>query len=176
MFAGIFVSTMPHTTDTRTAKIISAQDGFKRFSYKMLGSCHAGLSPEDIAQETALRVWQRRDSLRADGDVVPYGLCIAGNLGRDELRKSKRFAPGGLEACNPRALRSREENPLVKSLVQQGMDCLDARQRTIVELFYWEGWTTAEIGQHLGLKEGHVQVTLHRARHKMKARLTMAAA
>ena len=163
---------MTHTTDTRTAKIISAQDGFKRFSYKMLGGFHA----EDIAQETALRVWQRRDSLREDGDVVPYGLRIAGNLGRDEIRKSKRFAPGGLEACNPRALRSREENPIVKSLVQQGMDCLDARQRTIVELFYWEGWTTAEIGKHMGLKEGHVQVTLHRARHKMKARLTMAAA
>ncbi len=131
---------------------------------------------EDIAQETALRVWQRRDALREDGDVVPYGLRIAGNLGRDELRKSKRLAPGGLEACNPGALRSREENPVLKSLVRQGMECLDARQRTIVELFYWEGWTTAEIGTYLGLKEGHVQVTLHRARHKMKARLTMAAA
>ena len=97
-------------------------------------------------------------------------------MGRDEIRKSKRFVPGGLEACNPRALRSREENPLVKLLVEQGMDCLDARQRTIVKLFYWEGETTLKIADMLGLKEGHVQVTLHRARHKMKARLTMAAA
>ncbi len=163
---------MTHASDPRTDKIISAHEGFKRFSHKMLGGFHA----EDIAQEAALRVWQRRGQLRADNDVVPYGLCIATNLGRDELRKSKRFAPGGLESCNPRALRSRDENPLLKSIVRQGMECLDARQRTIVELYYWEGLTTAEIGAELGITEGLVQVTLHRSRRKMKARLTMEAA
>jgi RNA polymerase sigma factor (sigma-70 family) len=73
-------------------------------------------------------------------------------------------------------LRSREENPVAKQLVQQGMGCLDARQRIVVELYYWQGLTTAEIGKEIGLKEGHVQVTLHRARQKMKARLTMQAA
>lgn len=172
MFTGIFVCMSTHTADTRTDRIISAREGFKRFSHKMLGANLA----EDIAQETALRVWQRRDNLRADGDVVPYGLCIAGNLGRDEIRKAKRYAPGGLDACHPRALRARDENPLVKSLVRQGMECLDARQRIVIELYYWEGLTTAEIGKQLGLKEGLIQVTLHRARRKMKVRLTMQAA
>ena len=160
------------TSDTRTDKIISAHDGLKRFSYKMLGFNLA----EDIAQEASFRVWKRRHELRADGDVVPYGLCVACNLGRDEIRKSKRYSPGGLDACPPRALRARDENPIVKSLVRQGMDCLDARQRVIVELYYWQGLTTAEIGDQLGLKEGLIQVTLHRARRKMKARLTMQAA
>ncbi len=157
------------THDTRTERIIASREGFKRFGQKMLGN---SFSADDIAQETAMRVWIHRHRLGKDGDVVPYGYRTAWNLTHDLQRKSKRIAPGGLDSCDPKYMRREDSDPIQAALCRTALACLDERQFTIVRLFYWEGWTTAEIGAHLGMSEGLVQVTLHRARKKMKDRLS----
>jgi RNA polymerase sigma-70 factor, ECF subfamily len=157
----------PHAADTRTAKIIEAQEGFKRYGQRLLGYTDS----EDISQETALRVWMNRHRLAKDGDVVPYGFTIAGNLSRDLIRRSKRLTPGGLDACSPRTFQTADPDPTKRALCNTAMSCLDARQTEIIRRYYWDGLTTAEIGDQLGISEGLVQVTLHRCRRKMRERL-----
>ena len=159
----------PRTHDTRTEKIIESRESFKRFGQRMLGD---SFSADDIAQETAMRVWIHRNRLEKDADVIPYGYRTAWNLTHDLQRKSRRLAPGGLDSCDPKFTRRCDRDPIQAALCRTAMACLDERQFTIVRLFYWEGWTTAEIGEHLGMSEGLVQVTLHRARKKMKDRLS----
>ncbi len=120
-----------------------------------------------------MRVWMHRDRLAKDGDVVPYGFRIAWNLTHDQQRKSKRLAPCGIDGCDPKYTRKQDQDPVMAALCRTAMACLDERQLTITRLFYWEGLTTAEIGEQLGISEGLVQVSLHRARKKMKMRLTV---
>ena len=48
------------------------------------------------------------------------------------------------------------------------MKKLPAHQREIIHLFYYEGYSTAEIGTILKQKETTVRSDLHRGREKLK--------
>lgn len=50
--------------------------------------------------------------------------------------------------------------------VQNAMDRLEARDKAVLMMAYWDDLSCKEIGEVLGLKENHVKVLLFRAREK----------
>ena len=48
---------------------------------------------------------------------------------------------------------------------------LSAKYRTVIHLYYYEGYTAAEVGELLGLGPSTVRTRLARAREKLKAQL-----
>jgi RNA polymerase sigma-B factor len=56
-------------------------------------------------------------------------------------------------------------------LVEAGLDALDARERTIVELRFFDGLTQSEIAARIGISQMHVSRLLRRALVTMRGRL-----
>lgn len=56
-------------------------------------------------------------------------------------------------------------------LVETGLAALDARERRIVELRFFEGLTQSEIAARIGISQMHVSRLLRRALHTMRGRL-----
>ncbi|BDC49382.1 hypothetical protein F183_A16980 [Bryobacterales bacterium F-183] len=118
-----------------------------------------------------MKTWQNLHRLEKSTEVAPYANQVAANFALDNIRRNQRFAPGGLDNLYHDGPRTKVENPEAKLLVQKALSCLNPRQLAVNSLFYFEGYTTAEIGKKLGMSEGHVQVELHRSRRKMRAAL-----
>jgi RNA polymerase sigma-B factor len=57
------------------------------------------------------------------------------------------------------------------ALVEAGLDALDARERTIVELRFFEGLTQSEIAARVGISQMHVSRLLRKSLHTMRGRL-----
>ncbi len=56
-------------------------------------------------------------------------------------------------------------------LLEAGLSALDARERRIVELRFFEGLTQSEIAARVGISQMHVSRLLRRALHTMRGRL-----
>lgn len=125
----------------------------------------------DIAQETSLRVWLCRERLSDPGkDSLPYGVTVAARLGIESVRGGARRAR--LEAhLSRRSPNQQAERSFAAIQCEQALRALRPRQRKMVRLFYYEGWTGAEIAYYFHVSEDVVSTSLSRARRKMRSAL-----
>lgn len=147
--------------------LVFAYSSLRRTGNRYLGPDHA----DDVAQQSFLKTWQNLHKLQHPHEVAPYANQVAAHFSLDNIRRNQRFAAGGLDNLYHDMPRTRAEDPEAKLLVQKALACLNPRQLAVNSLYYFEGYTTAEIGKRLGMSEGHVQVELHRSRRKMRTAL-----
>ena len=62
----------------------------------------------------------------------------------------------------------KERRHAVLGLVERAMQCLNPRQREVVERFHTQGRPIPDIAAELGIPEGTVKSHLHRARRRMQ--------
>lgn len=117
----------------------------------------------DAMQETALRAWEHRRSLRNEAYFKTWATRIAVNVCRDILRKSKRVMP--LEEM-PESMAP--ESPSELHMTIEG---LPERLRLPLVLYYLEGFSVEETARALGLPEGTVKFRLHQARKALRVEL-----
>ena len=125
---------------------------------------------EDVVQEALLRAWKSLDALRDDGAAKPWLLTIV------RRENARYFERKRLETVDVNDLSPAQEALLAEEPDEQ----LDALRESIFELDddYREplvlqvlmGYSTKEIGELMGLKQGAVLTRLHRARLKLKER------
>ena len=125
---------------------------------------------EDVVQESLLRAWKSLDALRDDGAAKPWLLTIV------RRENARYFERRRLETVDVDDLSPAQEALLAEEPDEQ----LDALRESIFELDddYREplvlqvllGYSTKEIGELMGLKQGAVLTRLHRARLKLKER------
>ncbi len=127
---------------------------------------------EDLTQRTFLACVEQRDqgphtSFRA------YLFGIARNQMLMSLRKEQRFDRAMRFDAEPTMLvtsltgvfaRRRDQHLLLLALVQLPPDLLQ-----IVQLYYWEAMSTAEIGEALDINPSTVGTRLARARERLRA-------
>ena len=126
---------------------------------------------EDVVQEALLRAWKSLDALRDDGAAKPWLLTIV------RRENARYFERKRLETVDVDDLSPSQEALLAEKPDEQ----LDALRESIFELEddYREplvlqvlmGYSTKEIGELMGLKQGAVLTRLHRARLKLKERV-----
>ncbi|MCH5286171.1 MAG: RNA polymerase sigma factor [Christensenellaceae bacterium] len=117
----------------------------------------------DAMQETALRAWEHRRSLRNEAYFKTWATRIAINVCRDIMRKNRRVMP--VEGLPERPA------PELPSELHLTIEGLPERLRLPLVLYYLEGFSVEETARALGLPEGTVKFRLHQARKALRVEL-----
>lgn len=117
----------------------------------------------DAMQETALRAWEHRRSLRNEAYFKTWVTRIAVNVCRDTLRKNRRMTP----------VETLPESPAPESPTElyATIESLPERLRLPLVLYYLEGYSVEETARALGVPSGTVKFRLHEARKALRIEL-----
>ncbi len=120
---------------------------------------------EDILQETFLKLWQKRKDVPAE-KAKTFLYTVAYHKFIDLTRRQKKFSD---EEINPNLFGTYSfAQPDLKDIIEAALNRLPEKQRTVVMLRDYEGYSYKEIAQITGLNEGQVKVYIFRARKKIK--------
>jgi RNA polymerase sigma-70 factor (ECF subfamily) len=160
-------------------------DRFGRLAYSVIvGIVHDSAIAEDLMQETFLRVWNRVQAFDSErGALGAWLLAVARNRAIDYVRSA-----GARMALNCFELEEREhpslfvdmERELVSEdnarLVRNALAQLNANQKKVVELAYYEGLSQTEMAERLGEPLGTVKTWARTALKVLRDELSKAAA
>lgn len=122
---------------------------------------------EDIAQDSMLRAWRKRSSLRDRNACRPWLAAIVRNEAFREFGRNRPAPVDTIEAAHgvddERVLATVERADLHAALER-----LNKRDRQLVRLRYDEDLTQEGIARRLGIPVGTVKVRLHRVRAKLR--------
>jgi len=129
---------------------------------------------EDVVQEALLRAWKSLDALRDDAAAKPWLLTI---VRRENARyfERKRLETVDIDnlTASQAALLAEEPNDELDDM-RQAIYELDDDYREPLVLQVLMGFSTNEIGEQMGLKQGAVLTRLHRARAKLREQMVTA--
>lgn len=117
---------------------------------------------EDAVQEVFMRLLDSELPFADEGQIRAWLIVTAKNVCRDELRRARRREVP-LYDVQTRAVPPPEIDETL-TLVRS----LPLRYRTPIYLFYYEGYSTAQIAALLSRKESTVRSDLRRGRKKLK--------
>lgn len=116
----------------------------------------------DAISETILTCWEKMEQLREDRYFRTWMTRILINKCRDILRKKENlFFTDEVPEVGA------QENGYVNLEWEQALDALAEHYRSVVILYYVEGFKTSEIAQILQIPESTVRTRLARAREKL---------
>ena len=169
---------MPPTQSTNAPSFF--EEYYDRIYRYVLGMVHDPTEAEDLTQETFLRAYQQRDSLREAGALVAWLYRIATHVSLDRLRQRTRRAPresdsdvDEIDLPDPDApsLQQSLEQSEMSECVQQYLANLPDAYRAVILLHDLHGLTGSEIAKTLDLPLATVKIRLHRARRRLQATL-----
>lgn len=123
---------------------------------------------EEVVQEALLRAWKSLEALRDDTAAKPWLLTI---VRRENARYFERKRLETVDIDNLTASQSAmlAEKPTAEvDELREAIFGLDDDYREPLVLQVLMGFSTREIAEHMGLKQGAVLTRLHRARLKLK--------
>lgn len=135
---------------------------------------------EDLTQETFLRAFRQRDSLRDTGALAAWLYRIATHVCLDRLRQRTRRAPRESDADltevevpdpNSPSLQQEVEQEEMSACVQQYLADLPDSYRAVILLHDLHGLTGSQIAETLDLPLTTVKIRLVRARRRLQAAL-----
>ena len=138
-------------------------DMLYRTAYLLLGNPH---DVQDVLQEVLLRYIEKSPAFLSSNHEKAWLLRVTSNCCKDCLRFCKRHTYIDLEQIQE-YLPALEEKQLIRELY-----ALPAKWKTVLILYYFEGYTVKEIAQIASLSENAVKKRLQRAREALKLELT----
>ena len=121
---------------------------------------------EDAAQTVMLRLWQSESSFTGEAHLRHWLVRVTINVCRDAARSAWRRRLVPLEHCPEPSFSLPEQGILYRAVMD-----LPGKYRLPLYLYYYEGYSVAEVGELLGLKPSTVQTRLARGREKLKTML-----
>ena len=133
--------------------------------------CRDKAIAEDVVQEALLRAWKSLDALRDDNAAKQWLLTIVRreNARYFERRRLETVDIDNLTAAQS-AMLAESPNEELKDM-REAIFQLDDDYREPLVLQVLLGYSTNEIAEMMGLKQGAVLTRLHRARHKLMDRM-----
>lgn len=132
---------------------------------------------EEVLQDTFLRAYRHRGSLREDISPVPWlhrvalNLCFT-RLGRRRLDAGPIDDSGASElrdgALEPSEWAVREE---LRQAIREGVLALPPKHRAVIVLYYLDGLSLQETATALGIRLGTVKSRIHYALHALRVTL-----
>jgi RNA polymerase sigma-70 factor, ECF subfamily len=169
----LLMSASPETLDAGSL-FASHHDRIYRYILRMMRNASEA---EDLTQETFLRAYQRRDSLRDALAARGWLYRIATHVCLDRLRQHRHDVSLDSEGAGDRVARLSSALPSLVEVaerqetsrcVQRCLDFLPDTYRAILLLHLAHKLTATEIAGLLGLKLSTVKMRLHRARHSLQ--------
>lgn len=140
-----------------------------RYCRRVLG--HHELA-EDVFQDTFIRFYRSVDPSREMTNVAAFIMKIARNLCLN-ARGSKHFGLTSLEnASLPATFPHSYEKDELKELIATAVECLPDDYRETFVLKEYNGLSSAEVADILGISVATVKVRLFRARQKLRKLLS----
>lgn len=118
---------------------------------------------EDMVQETFLRLIASGKAFENERHEKAWLIVTASNLCKDSLKKWWRRNESIEDNPSLAAADSPENREVLEALLQLPKD-----YKTVVYMFYYEGYSTEEIASCLNVPNGTVRSRLARARSKLK--------
>jgi RNA polymerase sigma-70 factor (ECF subfamily) len=137
-------------------------DNVYRFILKNLG--HSA-DAKDVVQSSFEKLWINRAQVESDRSKS-YLFTVAYHQMIDHIRKNKRIHLK--EDFDEEARGSVAPRQDTKRILNEALAQLNERQRSLVMLKDYEGYSYDEIGKITGLNESQVKVYLHRARLQLR--------
>ena len=124
---------------------------------------------EDMVQETFLRLLSTGKEFENERHEKAWLIVTASNLCKDNLKKWWRKSEN-IEDFLDLAQEPRQDDGVLELILQLPEEYKDA-----VYMYYYEGYTTVEIAQHLRCPEATVRSRLMRAKKKLQVMMGGAA-
>jgi RNA polymerase sigma-70 factor (ECF subfamily) len=168
---------------TQRAELSSAsvfEEYYERIYRYVLGMVRDPAQAEDLTQETFLRAFRQRDSLRDAGALTAWLYRIATHVSLDRLRQRTRRAPRESDAdltevdvADPDgpSLQQEVEQEEMSACVQRYVADLPDSYRAVILLHDLHGLTALQIAETLELPLTTVKIRLVRARRRLQAAL-----
>ena len=159
-------------------------DRYGRIAYSLIfRTVRNGAAAEDLVQETFLRVWNRVQSFdQGKGSLGPWILTVARNRAIDYIRSiDGRMSAGSLELDrleNPAMFAGFSDSALSIDRARRLKDAfekLNANQRMVIELAYYEGLSQTEMAEQMKQPLGTVKTWVRSALKILRDELTEAA-
>ncbi|MGA1045648.1 MAG: RNA polymerase sigma factor [Phycisphaerales bacterium] len=130
---------------------------------------------EDLVQESFVRVLRSLDRFDPRFRFSTWLFTIGRRLLVNHLQKMRPAydsdlveSRGSRRGQPSQPVLEQERRRAVLGLVERAMECLNPRQREVVERFHTQGRPIPEIAAEMGIPEGTVKSHLHRARRRMQ--------
>ena len=136
-----------------------------RLAYSYL---HNMADAEEILQDTLLKYLQKEPKLATQEHQKAWLLHVAANLCKNKLQYNKLRQAADIDELSEQLADEKQDS---LSCIWQAVKALPIHYREAVHLFYYEGYSTAEIANILARKESSVRSDLYRAREKLKTLL-----
>lgn len=135
-------------------------DAILRLSYTYLKSTH---DAQDVCQTVFVKLLTEPRAFESSEHERAYILQMAANACKDLLKSPWRKRTCGLEACAEVPAPEAGDGTVLAAVNQ-----LPAHYRSVIYLFYYEGYQAAEIGAILGVPTATVHTRLARGRARLK--------
>ena len=134
------------------------ENGLYRTALAILGN---RAEAEDVVQDVFLKFIEKSPSFQSPDHEKAWLIRVAINLCKNRLRSNWWRKTVPLLDSYPAA--SVGQNEVIEAVMS-----LSPKYRTVIHLFYYEDYSTAQISALTGQKESTVRSLLTRARQKMK--------
>lgn len=135
-------------------------------------SRRASPDPEDFVQETLSRVLATRERIRSGGSFRAYLLTVARHLRSELLRRATPRTTAPQDASSPDASPS---HTLAKQqqfrLLLSALETLPDEHRNVLDLYYWQELSIADMASRLGVPQGTIKSRLFTSRGLLRRAL-----
>ena len=138
-------------------------DTILRLSYTYLKNTH---DAQDICQTVFVRLLTHPQKFESPAHEKAYIPRMTANACKDMLKSPWRRKNCGLEVCADVPAPEAEDGSVLAAV-----NDLPARYRSVIYLYYYEGYPAAKIGKILGIPTATVHTRLARGRARLKTAL-----
>lgn len=119
---------------------------------------------DDIVQETLLRAWRTPKVLRDDpAQVRAWLFTVARNLVIDQVRSARRRHEHTTPDVIEEVAEDRVDRMFDAIMMTDALASLSEHHRQVIVRAYYDGLSTAELSDEIGIPEGTVKSRLHYA-------------
>jgi len=158
--------------ETFNEQVLPLKDRLYRFSLRIVKDSQEA---EDVVQDIMIKVWNKRDEWTNWSSMEAMCMTMTRNLSIDRTRSKHRKAgqmPDHYDAPD------QSQTPVqqavsrdMMSYIQEIIDQLPEKQKSIIQLREIEGYSYKEIADLLNLPLSQVKINVHRARLFLKKEL-----
>ncbi|MDQ1089811.1 MULTISPECIES: RNA polymerase sigma factor [unclassified Siphonobacter] len=132
---------------------------------------------EDLLQEVFITLWENRHSLQLDRPVAGWLFVVSHNKALSFLKKKLKEAlvvsssEEFTEQASPEETLDEEEYSLQLSMIKEAVDQLPNRKREVFHQLRFEGKTTEEVAENLGISVQSVRDYLKQATRQVRTHI-----
>ncbi len=130
---------------------------------------------EDIVQDVMLKVWDNKDELKEIKNIEAWCMTLTRNRSLDHLKakssKTSELTDNHMSLVSDSTPDKLLERSEVMKKIKEVVDQLPLKQREVVELRDFKGFSYKEIAEIVGTDINLVKVNLHRARKTIKEKV-----